>query len=77
MAKNADLTAEQVEIQLVIDRLGGVSKAAIALDIKPASICGWRNRGEIPKPRRMYMQVAMPDVLVGTRWEKKSESQEA
>lgn len=46
----------------IIDDLGGTSKVAALCDVAPPSVSEWRRNG-IPKARRMFLEVARPDVF--------------
>ena len=46
----------------LIDKLGGTTKAAQFFDVSPPSVHGWRYDG-LPRARRMYLQLARPDLL--------------
>lgn len=56
------------EINLVINRLGGIVATAKLLRCKHPPVCQWRQRG-IPLQRIMYLQAVRPDVFEGTRFE--------
>lgn len=46
----------------IIDRLGGNSALAKEFDISSQAVSKWRKSG-IPKPCRMYLQLAYPEVF--------------
>lgn len=46
----------------IIDRLGGNSALAKEFDISSQAVSKWRKSG-IPKPCRMYLKLAYPDVF--------------
>lgn len=46
----------------IIDALGGTSKTARLCRVQPASVSEWRKTG-IPDARRMFLQLARPDVF--------------
>lgn len=47
---------------LIIDRLGGNSVTAKMFSISSQAVSKWRNVG-IPEARRMYLELARPDVF--------------
>lgn len=49
----------------IIDALGGTSKVAALCKVEPASVSGWRQKG-IPQARRMFLELARPDVFRGS-----------
>lgn len=66
----------RAELEIVVKRLGGVYALARLCEVKHPSICQWRHNG-LPAARRMFLQAVRPDAFVGTRWEVKTEPQEA
>lgn len=52
----------QIDPNIVIDRLGGTSATARFCKIQPGSVSEWRVNG-IPKARLMYLELARPDVF--------------
>jgi hypothetical protein len=58
MANSKPLHADSA----LIDKLGGTTKAALFFDVSPPSVHGWRYDG-LPRARRMYLQLARPDIL--------------
>ena len=40
-----------MDVNAVVERLGGVARAADALGIKHPSVCGWIVRGQVPAAR--------------------------
>lgn len=52
-----------IDVSAVIERLGGTSAVAAIFGIKPPSVSGWKEKGVIPRPRLMYLQVAYPWVF--------------
>jgi hypothetical protein len=75
VAKLGDKLAEPhlSEVNLVIERLGGVLAAAKLLRCKHPAVCLWRYQ-DIPGVRVMYLQAVRPDALVGTRYEAVTEA---
>lgn len=49
----------------LIDGLGGTNKAAEFFKVTAPSISEWRRTG-LPKARRMYLELARPDLFVTT-----------
>lgn len=47
----------------LIDKLGGTSEVARMCEIKPASVSEWRQKGEIPKARLMYLKLLRPEIF--------------
>lgn len=47
----------------LIDKLGGTSEVARMCEINPASVSEWRQRGEIPKARLMYLKLLRPEIF--------------
>lgn len=60
----------------IIARLGGPSVVAKLCDCSPQAVCQWFGRTkkgkqrEIPKARRMYLEVIRPDAFVERRHRK-------
>lgn len=50
------------EANMVIDRIGGVTRVAELCEIKPQSVCLWRHHG-IPQARRQYLLLAKPEAF--------------
>lgn len=46
----------------LIDRLGGTVKTAELCQVRPQAVTQWRRAG-IPQPRRMFLELARPDVF--------------
>ncbi|MGN6657065.1 MAG: hypothetical protein ACTHJ9_17230 [Rhodanobacter sp.] len=75
LQKNATYPRDP-DLELVIARLDGPTGAAEYFGIALESVCGWRHNG-LPEARELRLKLERPDVLVGTRWEVKTEPQEA
>ncbi len=46
----------------LIDAIGGTVAAARLFDVTPQAVSRWRTHG-IPKARRMYLELARPDIF--------------
>lgn len=47
----------QDAIQLAVEKLGGVTKAATALRVKnPSTVANWRSRGRVPPERVLEIE---------------------
>lgn len=52
----------QPDSNLIIDRLGGPTKAARICEVTAPAVCAWRTNG-IPKARLQFLQLARPDIF--------------
>lgn len=53
--------------QQVVEHFGGVTAAATALGIKPPSVSGWIEKGEVPIDRQCQIEVITGGRLVADR----------
>lgn len=60
----------------LIDALGGTAKVATLCKVSMAAVSQWREDG-IPDARRMYLELARPDVFPSARKAKRSKSEKA
>ena len=52
-----------MEASEIIDRLGGTVAVARLCEVQPPSVSEWKQRGEIPPARLMFLKLARPDVF--------------
>ena len=55
----------QMDVDLIIEKLGGPAQVARICEIRPQAVSQWRSTG-IPKARLMYLQLLRPDIFVPT-----------
>ena len=53
---------DTINVNAVIEELGGTAKAAEFFEIEPPSVSEWKARGCMPRARLMYLRVARPDI---------------
>lgn len=51
-----------INVNAVIEGLGGTSKAAEFFEVQPPSVSEWKARGSMPNARLMYLRAVRPDV---------------
>lgn len=52
-----------MDVNQIIDKLGGTSEVARLCEINPASVSEWKSNKEIPKARLMFLRLARPEVF--------------
>lgn len=57
--------ATGINVDLVVDRMGGTSYVAGLCEIDPSAVSQWRKRKAIPRHWLKYLRGACPDAFLG------------
>ena len=52
-----------MDVNIIIEKLGGPSKAAQLFECSPAAVSQWKRDGKIPNARLIHLKAARPDLF--------------